>query len=110
MSFTSLLIQTCDIQGKTLNQTGYEKTKTWSNISTDVPCRKDSDNGAKINDDLVRINTDDDLFFFGPDVTIDVGNRIVLDAENYDVIKVNESLDSKGVHHIEVKGRLTDHD
>lgn len=110
MSFESLLIHTCDIQTKSLNQSGYEKVEAWANSATDVPCRKDSDNSARIEDTQIRINTDDDIFFFKPDVTIARGNRIVFNGENYDVIKVNELYDAKALHHLEVRARITDHD
>lgn len=110
MSFTALLIQRCTIQSKTLASSGYEKVKSWSNLLTDVPTRKDSDNGARISDADMRINTDDDIFFFDPSIAIKRGHRIILDNENYDVIKVNKCYDSTGVHHLEVVARFTDHD
>lgn len=109
MSFASLLIQTCTIEAKSLTLSGYEKVEGWSVVASGVPCRKDSTNSAKIADTEMRQNTDDDLFFFMPGVTISRGNRILLSGDYYDVIKVNEVLDSVGVHHLEVTGRLTDH-
>lgn len=109
MSFTSLLIHTCTIQTKTLNQSGYEKTAAWSNLATNVPCRHDSDNGARIEDTEVRVNTDDDIFFFLPNATIDRGYRIIESGKTYDVIKVNKLFDANALHHLEVRARLTDH-
>lgn len=108
--FTNLLIHTCNIQEKALTKTGYEQIKSWSNIATDVSCRKDSDTNVGISDTGVRLNTEDDIFFFEPTVVIARGNRIVFEGDNYDVIKVNKSYDSKSVHHLEVKARYTDHD
>lgn len=110
MSFASLLIQTCTIQSKALSLSGYEKVEGWSDVATDVPTRKDRDNGASISDGEMRQNTDDDLFFFLPGVVIARGNRILLDGDYYDVIKVNKLLDSVGLHHLEVKARFVDHD
>ena len=50
------------------------------------------------------------LFIFNPEINIKRGNRIVFDSDNYDVIKVNKSYDSVGIHHLEVLARLIDHD
>ncbi len=110
MPFTGLLSSTCDIQTKALNTVGYEKVKTWTDAFTDVPCRKDSNNAPTVSDQKIRVNTDDDLFFFDPDVVIRRGNRISFDGDFYDVIKVNKSYGASEVHHLEVVARLTDHD
>lgn len=106
--FTDLLISTCDIQESTLTQSGYEEVRSWEDKLTDVLCRKDSDNTAKIQNTEIRVNTDDDIFFFEADVDIVRGNRIVFDNEYYGVIKVNKLYDDEGVHHLEVKARATD--
>jgi len=108
MSFSSLLIQTCTIQQKTISQVTYEKSIAWSDVATNVPCRKEASQNIRIQDADFRSNTDDDTFFFNADVIIIRGNRIILNSENYDVIKVNEVLDSVGVHHIEAIARLVD--
>lgn len=109
-SFTKLLIQSCTIEQKSLNQTGYEKTSSWSTKASAVPCRKDSKNVTIADADrALRVNTDDDLFFFNPDAPVIRGNRIVLEGVTYDVIDVDKKLDSKGVHHLEVTGRSVDH-
>jgi len=110
MSLANFLIQTCTIQAKSISLSGYENVETWSDILEDVPCRKDSDTAARIADTEVRVNTDDDIFFFNPGVTIERGNRIILDGDYYDVIKVNKLLDATDIHHIEVRARLVDHD
>jgi len=107
--FTSLLIQKCNIEEKTLNTSGYEKVASWTTKASDVRCRKDSKK-VSINDTVnQKINSDDDLFFFDPDAPVVRGNRIVLDGERYEVIDVNKCLDSEGVHHLEVTGRGVDH-
>ena len=108
MSLSSLLISLCTIQTKVLNTQGYEQIKTWSDSSVDVPCRKDRVNSPKISDGEMRENNDDDLFYLEPDVVISRGDRIIFDGDYYDVIKVNKSYDSKGVHHLEVTARQTD--
>jgi hypothetical protein len=109
MPFSSLLIHVCNIQAKTLNTTGYEQTASWTTTGTNIPCRYNANSGANINDaDQVRINKDDDTFFFDPNVNITRGNRIVYDGKNYDVIKVNKISDSQAVHHLEVEARHID--
>lgn len=105
MSFTDLLIQTCTIEQKSLSTSGYEQIEDWAELATDVPCRKDTANNVKREDQGFEVNVDDDLFFFNPDVDISKGNRILIDSEYYEVLKVNKVLDSKAVHHIEVIGR-----
>lgn len=107
--FTNLLISTCDIQEKAQVQSGYEKVLEWANILTGVRTRKDSSNSPSITDVNIRINTDDDIFYFDADINVKRGNRIVFDSEYYDVLKVNKSYDSVGVHHLEVVARLVDH-
>jgi len=109
--FTSLLTNLCDIQVKARTTTGYEKVLSWSNVATGVHTRKDSSTGASIQDTQIRLNTDDDVFFFNADVVIKRGNRIVFDSENYDVIKVNKCYGgSSAIHHLEVVARLVDHE
>lgn len=108
MSFTNLLIHTCTIRSKTLNRTGYEKTEAWTDAATNVPCRHDSSNGVKIADGGMRVNTDDDLFFFLPGVTIARGNQIVHDGVTFEVVKVNKLFDKSALHHLEVIARATD--
>lgn len=109
-NFSSLLISLCNIQEKTLATVGYTTTPSWTTILTDIQTRKDSQTSASISDGQVRENTDDDIFFFNPDVNIKRGNRILFDSDLYDVIKVNKVYDSVGVHHLEVVARYVDHD
>jgi hypothetical protein len=108
MSYLSLLIQLCTIQAKSLTTTGYEQIESWEDVAEDVPCRKDKDNSPSISDGDMRKNTDNDLFYFMPTVVIERGNRIIIDGETYDVLKVNKSMDSTEVHHLEVTARMTD--
>lgn len=110
MSFTNLLIHICNIQSKSLSLSGFENVPSWNTIASNVACRHDSDTSAKISDSNIRVNSDDDIFFFNPSVTIARGNRIVLDGENYDVIKINKCYNSSELHHLEVKARLSDND
>jgi len=110
MSFAAFLNAVCTIQAKTLNTSGYEQVASWTTVADNVPTRMDRDNSAKIEDTNIRINTDDNLFFFNPTVTVERGNRIVLEGKNYDVIKVNKLYRKVSLHHLEVVGRLTDHD
>ena len=41
--------------------------------------------------------------FFDGDVSISVGDRVVIDSTNYIVVEVNKPKNSNGVHHTEVK-------
>jgi len=107
-SFSALLIHTCTIQAKTLNTSGYEQVESWANVATLVPCRHDFDGSLAISDTELRVNTDDDVFFFNADAVISRGNRIVIDAKNYDVIKVKKLYDSAALHHLEVVARAVD--
>lgn len=107
--FTNLLIQTCNIEEKTLSQNNYEQIASWSVKLSDIKCRKDSTNSPKIEDIDYRTNIDDDLFFFDADIDIVRGNRIVLDNEYYDVVKVNKVYNDSELHHLEVVGRFVDH-
>jgi len=109
MSFSSLLIQSCTIQSKALTLSGYEKVEGWTTVASGVPTRKDAV-PVKIADAEIRVNSDDDFFFFKADVTIERGNRILLDGLYYDVIDVNKIYNRKTLHHLEVIGRITDHD
>lgn len=109
MSFANLLIHTCDIKRKVLSTSGYEKVASWNTIGSAIKCRHDSDNSPKINDQQnLRVNSDDDIFFFGPETDVKRGDKIEQDGESYDVIKVNKLYDSTALHHLEVRARLTD--
>jgi hypothetical protein len=103
-----LLIHTCTIQDKSASTEGYEQVNTWEDIAIDVPCRHTTDDNVSIADGIMRVNTDNDLFSFQPDVEIVRGNRIVFEGENFDVIKVNNASDNTGIHHIVVRARKTD--
>ena len=107
-NFTSLLIQTCTIQAKSLATSGYEQVASWSNVATLVPCRFEMAQNVNIKDTDYRKNMNDDTFFFNPDVVISRGNRIVLDGANYDVININKCYDSTTLHHVEVIARFVD--
>lgn len=109
-NFTALLISLCNIQRKALVLSGYTTTPSWSAHLSNVPCRKDSVTNASISDGQLRENTDDDVFYFNPDVDVKRGDRIVFSSENYDVIKVNQVFDSTAIHHLEVVARITDND
>ena len=108
-SFTTLLINTCNIQAKTQSTGSYEKIKTWATFLSGVRCRKDTSSG-NISDTELRTNIDDDIFFFNSDVAVKRGNRIIFDTDAYDVVKVNKIYDAIGLHHLEVMTRFVDHD
>lgn len=109
MSFASLLIHTATIQAKHRETTGYEQVDEWTDVADDVPCRKDDSPSAKIQDSNIRVNIDDALFFFLPDANVIRGNRILMDGDLYDVVKVNK-LYARGTspHHLEVIAHLVD--
>lgn len=109
MTFSKLLSATCNIQAKSTTRVSYEAVLAWTNIATNVPCRKDSSNTPSYIDSQIRVNNEDDLFFFDASVSIAKGNRIFFDGEYFDVIRVNKSYGSAGVHHLEVVARQSDH-
>lgn len=108
--FTNLLISLCDIQVKSSTLSGYEKVLSWTTSLSGVHTRHDHAQRVEVSDSKVRINVDNDVFFFNPDVAIVRGNRIVFGGENFDVVKVNKLYDSTGVHHLEAIARLVDHE
>lgn len=108
-NFTTLLIHSCTIQRSTLNLSGYEQTKSWSNLATSVPCRKDSNVGASRVDGDMRTNVDNEVFFFNPDAPVLRGDRIIFDGITYDVVDVSKQYDSKALHHLEVEVLEVDH-
>lgn len=109
MSFASLLIHTATIQSKSTQTEGYEQVEDWSDVAEDVPCRKDDSTNVKIDDSNIRLNTDEALFFFLPDANVIRGNRILMDGDLYDVVKVAKLYNRTTLHHLEVLARLVDH-
>jgi len=109
MSFASLLIHTCNIQTKSRTRDGHEVVDGWTNTLTGVACRHNGKTTAKIADAGIRVNTDDDIFFFTSAIAVARGQRIVYDGANYDVIKVNKVAGRAAAHHKEVIARYTDH-
>lgn len=95
-----------------MSLTGFEQIQSWS-AGTTVACRHDYERSSSASGGgvgVARENTDNDIFFFNPDVSIAEGNRIVHDGKNYDVIKISKMYDSGTLHHLEVTGRVTTHD
>lgn len=110
MNFTSLLTSTCNIQTKAISRNTYEPVVTWSAHLSNVACRMDSSNSPSYRDVGIRVNDDQCLFFFNPDVDIKRGYRIDFDGDFYDVIKVNKCFGQTEVHHLEVVAKVIDHD
>lgn len=109
MAFDALLLETCTIQAKALVQSGYEKTEDWSDVVTDVPCRKNSTNSPRVEDSEKRLNVDDDMFFLQAGTPVVRGNQIIYKGDTYDVLKVNELQSRRRIHHLQVTARNIDH-
>lgn len=107
MAFDKLLLDTCTIQAKALALNGYERTEDWSDIATDVPCRRNT-RSVKIADEEKRLSLDDDLFFMPAGTTVARGNRIIFNGDTFDVIKVNQMQNRRATHHLQVIARLAE--
>jgi len=108
--FKNLLNQTCTIEERVRQKNAYETTTGWQDKVTDVATRKVQNNSTNFEDNEIRINEDEELFFMMPGVDIVQGDRIAINGSYYPVIKVNKLFDGNTAHHLEVTGRITDND
>ena len=113
MSFTSMLIHTCDVgtltQG-TVDDYG-KRTETWPVLYTDQPCRLMGTGGREVKVGAVVVISNWKLFMSN-DVNIDEQDRVsdirlassgkVIDASTYEVILVQFRSDGASGHHKEV--------
>lgn len=99
MTYSSLLICTCDIQRFTegaIDDYGHP-AKTWAAIHEDEPCRHVSGKGreVKVGQEVVIIY--DELFVGDIDVTEQ--DRVILNCTTYQIVAVVFRKDSVGSHH-----------
>lgn len=112
MSYTDLLIHTCDIGALSQGaQDAYGKpAETWPLGYTDEPCRLLQTAGREI---IVgaKVFVSDWKVFLGQDVSIDEQDRIsnvkdaatgvVIDAGTYEVLRVKPVSNGLSIHHYE---------
>ena len=108
MSYTSLLIDTCDVERFTTgaNDDYGQPTKTWAVHLDDIACRFQSGTGRGIGragmEVLVgaKVVVADYLLFLG-DVDITERDRVVSGGVTYEVILVADKQDGTDSHHKE---------
>lgn len=108
MSYTSLLIDTCDVERYTTgaNDAYNQPTKTWAVHLNDIACRFQSGTGRGIGRAGMEVRVDakvvvaDYLVFFG-DVDITERDRVVSGGVTYEIIIVADKQDGVDSHHKE---------
>jgi head-tail adaptor len=104
MSFLGLLNMVCDIQAKTNTQTtSGQLTAAWTDTATGVKTTKYRKSPSRTSDKESRVYLSDFTFIFEIGTAIEIGNRIHIDGEYFDVLSA--SPDSRK-HHLEVVGHL----
>jgi len=106
MSFTSLLIDTCDVERFTESSRDdfNQPVGTWSKLHDDQACRLMSTHGIEIKKDTEVVISDWKLFIADVDVTEQ--DRILLDGSYYNILLVKPMQDSSGGHHKELMLQL----
>ena len=107
MSFAKLLNKLCTIQTKTesQNDTG-SVTTSWADTYVSIPVRYNRASGkGGVNNGSLQVTLEDYTFYFKPDVTISIADRIVVDGKTFEVEHVYMVSNN---HHLEVMGKLRD--
>lgn len=99
MTYSSLLINTCDIQRFTEGAADdYGRpSKTWTNLHEDEPCRHVTGKGREVKVGQEVIIIYDELFV--GDIDITAQDRVIIDSETYQVLDVIFRQDQIGAHH-----------
>jgi len=102
MSFTSLLIDTCDIERYTNSgDDDYgQPTEVWAAEHSAQACRLMSTKGREVRIGAEVVVSDWKLFIADIDVTEQ--DRVLLGGEYYDIILVQPRADSTTGHHLEL--------
>lgn len=101
MSYTDLLINTCDIQRFTDGAVDAygQPTKTWATIFNDEPCRHVTGKGREI-----KVGQEVHLIYdqlFLEDIAVTVQDRVIIDSKTYQIIDLLFRQDAVGSHHKE---------
>jgi len=106
MSFTSLLINTCDVERFTLGVADSygNPIKTWAVVINDEPCRLMDAGGREIQIGAEVVIADNKLFIANDDIT--ERDRIVILGKTYEILLVETRQDSVSGHHLELLLRL----
>ena len=101
MSYTSLLINTCDVQRNTPGAVdNYGRpADSWANHLTDEPCRLMSTTGREVTIGAEVVIADYKLFIGDVDVTEQ--DRVVLGSTTYEILLVADKQDAFDSHHKE---------
>lgn len=99
MTFSSLLINECDIQRARVTDTDNygQPVITWETIHDNEPCRYVSGKGTEIKVGQAVVIIYDELFIGDIDVTEQ--DRVILDELTYQIISVIPRQDGIGMHH-----------
>lgn len=108
MSFESLLNKLCTISTKTETQNATGSvTSSWASTFTNVPVRYNRSKTGTVNSGVYQVTLEDYTFYFLPDVTISIADRIVVDGKTFEVAHVYKDSSD---HHLEVFARETKFD
>jgi len=101
MTYTSLLINTCDVERNIPGAVGDygHKADSWAVHLDDEPCRLMAGAGKEIKVGAEVVIADYKLFL--GDVDITEQDRVVIDSINYEILLVTDKQDSADSHHKE---------
>lgn len=102
MSYSSLLIQTCDIQRYTDSGAGnYNRpTKSWADLHASEPCRFNITKGNEIRMDNEIVISYWTLFVGDIDVT--ERDRVIFGGETYEIVLIKPFQNGSADHHKEL--------
>ena len=101
MTFTSLLVNTCDVERYTegaIDEYGH-KDPTWTAHIDGAACRLMSTKGVEITVGAEVVIADYKLFIGSVDITEQ--DRVVVDSITYEILSVADRQDSFGSNHKE---------
>ena len=102
MSYTDLLIDTCDVEEDTpglIDNYGIP-AETWTVLLDDEPCRLQDVSGREVTVGAEVVIADYKLFL--GDVEVTEQHRIVMGGVTYEILSVTDKKDGLGSHHKEV--------
>jgi hypothetical protein len=102
VSYTDLLISTCDIKRFTDGPPDPygQPVKSWSTILSGTPCRLVATGGKEITQGI-KIVIADYRLFLGNGIDITEQDRVTVDGKSYEVLLIDGMQDANGDHHTE---------